>query len=253
DLELWDSDPEEFDNEEIGESWRYQLRPSTEKLLLSLFKEFRPLVTPVIVNIITSVQNLPASEDFGILVQKEAVYNVAGLCSYDLFDEINFEEWFSQGLVKELQNKSPNYRIIRRRVIWLIGRWINVKLSPPYRPTLYEIIINLMNESEDLVVRLNASKTLQSAVDDFEFRTEEFLPYLEASVSLLFKLLCDAKECDTKMHILFVMSMVIERVGPKIRPYVASLAGYLPKLWIESEEHNMLRCSILTTLTFIVK
>jgi hypothetical protein len=34
------------------------------------------------------------------------VYNVAGLCSYDLFDEINFEEWFSQGLVKELQNKS---------------------------------------------------------------------------------------------------------------------------------------------------
>ena len=37
------------------------------------------------------------------------VYNVAGLCSYDLFDEINFEEWFAQGLVKELQNKSPKY------------------------------------------------------------------------------------------------------------------------------------------------
>jgi hypothetical protein len=48
----------------------------------------------------------------------------------------------------------PSYRIIRRRVIWLIGRWINVKLSPPYRPTLYEIIINLMNESEDLVVSI---------------------------------------------------------------------------------------------------
>jgi predicted transglutaminase-like protease len=48
----------------------------------------------------------------------------------------------------------PSYRIIRRRVIWLIGRWINVKLSPPYRPTLYEIIINLMNESEDFVVSI---------------------------------------------------------------------------------------------------
>ncbi|XP_028398952.1 importin-11-like [Dendronephthya gigantea] len=253
DLETWDSDPEEFDNEEVGESWRYQLRPSTEKLLLSLFREFRPLVTPVIVNIITSVQSLPESDDLGILMQKEAVYNVAGLCSYDLFEEINFEEWFSQGLVKELQNKSTGYRIIRRRVIWLIGQWINVKLSPPYRPMLYEIIVSLMSESEDLVVRLNTSKTLRSAVDDFEFRTEDFLPYLEACVSQLFKLLCDVKECDTKMHILFVMSMVIERVGPKIKPYVASLAGYLPKLWIESEEHNMLRCSILNTLTFIVK
>jgi hypothetical protein len=29
-----------------------------------------------------------------------------------------------------------------------------VKLSPPYRPMLYEIIINLMNESEDLVVSI---------------------------------------------------------------------------------------------------
>lgn len=35
------------------------------------------------------------------------VYNVAGLCSYDLFGEINFEEWFSSGLLEELQNKSP--------------------------------------------------------------------------------------------------------------------------------------------------
>ena len=34
---------------------------------------------------------------------------MAGLCSYDLFDEINFEEWFTQCLVKELQNKSPKY------------------------------------------------------------------------------------------------------------------------------------------------
>ncbi len=29
-----------------------------------------------------------------------------------------------------------------------------MKLSPPYRPMLYEIIINLMNESEDLVVSI---------------------------------------------------------------------------------------------------
>lgn len=33
-------------------------QPSTEKLLLILFKEFRPLVTPVIVNIISSVRGL---------------------------------------------------------------------------------------------------------------------------------------------------------------------------------------------------
>ena len=42
---------------------------------------------------------------------------MAGLCSYDLFDEINFEEWFTQCLVKELQNKSPKYVEGSRRAV----------------------------------------------------------------------------------------------------------------------------------------
>ena len=49
---------------------------------------------------------------FSCLYPVFVVYNVAGLCSYDLFEEINFEEWFSRGLVKEVQNKSPKYSFI---------------------------------------------------------------------------------------------------------------------------------------------
>lgn len=49
------------------------------------------------------------------------------------------------------------------------------------------------------------------------------------------------------------MSFVIERVGVEIRPYVSSLLQYLPLLWQESEEHNMLRCAILTTLSNLVQ
>lgn len=56
-------------------------------------------------------------------------------------------EWLSKQVCL-----SPNrYKLIRRRVIWLIGQWIPVKFKSDLRPVLYEIILNLMQDP-DLVV-----------------------------------------------------------------------------------------------------
>ncbi|MED6273505.1 Importin-11, partial [Characodon lateralis] len=165
------------------------------------------------------------------------------------------------------------YKLIRRRVIWLIGQWIPVKFKSDLRPLLYEVILTLMQDP-DLVVRIETATTLKlnilpkfqavqtgtkfsiklrSPVDDFEFRTEQFLPYLESIFGLLFQLLQQVTECDTKMQVLHVISCVIERVNTQIRPYVGCLVQYLPLLWKQSEEHNMLRCAILTTLIHLVQ
>lgn len=46
---------------------------------------------------------------------------------------------------------------------------------------------------------------------------------------------------------------MVERVGQIIRPHFDALVHYLPLLWQESEEHNMLRCAIVSTLVQIVK
>lgn len=57
------------------------------------------------------------------------------------------------------------YKLIRRRVIWLIGQWISVKFKSDLRPVLYEIILSLMQDP-DLVVRhlqtVSLSPTLKS-------------------------------------------------------------------------------------------
>ncbi|XP_032372395.1 importin-11 [Etheostoma spectabile] len=144
------------------------------------------------------------------------------------------------------------YKLIRRRVIWLIGQWISVKFKSDLRPLLYEVILSLMQDP-DLVVRIETATTLKLTVDDFEFRTEQFLPYLESIFGLLFQLLQQVTECDTKMQVLHVISCVIERVNIQIRPYVGCLVQYLPLLWKQSEDHNMLRCAILTTLIHLVQ
>lgn len=57
-----------------------------------------------------------------------------------------------------------SYRIIRRRVIWLIGNWISVKVSGPCRPLIYTSVLTLLQPHEDLVVRLEAALTLKAGL-----------------------------------------------------------------------------------------
>lgn len=55
------------------------------------------------------------------------------------------------------------------------------------------------------------------------------------------------------MHVLNVMSLLVERIGHTVRPHSDALIQYLPLLWRESEDHNMLRCAIVSTLVQLVK
>lgn len=55
------------------------------------------------------------------------------------------------------------------------------------------------------------------------------------------------------MYVLYVLSFMIERAGSEINPLVGALSSYLPALWQECEEHNMLRCAIISTLVHLEK
>lgn len=252
-LAMWEEDPESFAVEETGgDSWKYSLRPCTEVLFLDIFHNYSQTLTLVLLEMVQNLQGPTNVEDPVQLLMKDAVYNAVGLAAYELFDNVDFDSWFKNQLLGELQVSHHRYKLIRRRVIWLIGQWISVKFKCDLRPLLYEIILTLMQDP-DLVVRIETATTLKLTVDDFEFRTEQFLPYLESIFGLLFQLLQQVTECDTKMQVLHVISCVIERVNIQIRPYVGCLVQYLPLLWKQSEEHNMLRCAILTTLIHLVQ
>ncbi|XP_073440360.1 importin-11 isoform X2 [Dendrobates tinctorius] len=252
-LAMWEEDPEGFAVEESGgDSWKYSLRLCSEVLFIDIFHEYSQTLTPVLLEMVHALQGPTPLEDQNAICIKETVYNAVGLAAYELFDSVDFDEWFKSQLLGELQITHDRYKLLRRRVIWLIGQWVAVKFKADLRPSLYQAILNLLQD-QDLVVRIETATTLKLAVDDFEFRTEPFLPYLESIFSLLFQLLQQVTECDSKMQILHVLSCVIERVNLQIRPFVGCLVQYLPLLWKQSEEHNMLRCAILTTLIHLVK
>lgn len=254
-LDLWADDPEAYISDEGGESWKYALRPCAETFFTTLFTKFRSDMTAEVSKYIRKVQEitLTPESDLRDILLKDAIYNAAGISAFNLFDEVDFDAWFTNQLIQEASIKTDNFRIIRRRGIWLIGKWSGVKLLRDLRPKVYELCLDLLRQNENMAVRLEASKTLMATLDDFEFEPQSFLPYLEPSFSALFILLKEAKECETKMNILNTMSFVIDKMSDNISSQADNLIVYLPLLWKESTDHNMLRCAIISTLHQIVK
>uniref|UniRef100_A0AAY4AM47 Importin-11 n=1 Tax=Denticeps clupeoides TaxID=299321 RepID=A0AAY4AM47_9TELE len=236
-ITMWEEDPESFAVEETGgDSWKYSLRPCTEVLFLDIFHNYSQTLTPVLLEMVQNLQGGSFAE----------LYNAVGLAAYELFDSVDFHSWFKNQLLAELQVTHNRYKLIRRRVIWLIGQWISVKFESDLRPLLYEVILNLMQDL-DLVVRIETATTLKLNI------LQRSYTMTKSIFGLLFHLLRQVTECDTKMQVLHVISCVIERVSIQIRPYVGCLVQYLPLLWRQSEDHNMLRCAILTTLIHLVQ
>lgn len=52
-----------------------------------------------------------------------------------------------------------------------------------------------------MAVRLTAANTLKYAIDDFEFNIDQFKDYMLSSFNLLFTLLKEATECETKVSL----------------------------------------------------
>jgi len=144
-------------------------------------------------------------------------------------------------------------KIVHRRILWLIGRWIDVSFSKECRDILYQVLIKFFDQKEDLVVRVTAACTLKEVINDCQFESKDISMYLKQLWQNLFRLLLCVEECDTKMHVLNVISLLIERTGKEMQAYTSELCDYLPHLWFDSEDHNMLRCVLVTTLARVVE
>lgn len=86
----------------------------------------------------------------------------------DFSFQINFDEWFTSQLIQEITLQGTNFRIIRRRIIWLMGQWTSVKFDRELRPKLYEICLHLLRPEEDMCVRLASCKYVEYFIIYFD-------------------------------------------------------------------------------------
>ncbi|KAG8226722.1 hypothetical protein J437_LFUL004372, partial [Ladona fulva] len=86
-LRLWDENPEGFAaTDEGGESWKYSLRHCTQTLFVTLFHEYREVLSSILLEMIRSNHDPVPPSDLEAILRKDAVYNAVGLAAFDLYD-----------------------------------------------------------------------------------------------------------------------------------------------------------------------
>ncbi|ORY05326.1 ARM repeat-containing protein [Basidiobolus meristosporus CBS 931.73] len=229
DLEMWDTEPEEWLAEEEADHWEYHLRACAEKVFMDLFSQYRQILTPVLLNSLGSVSD-GSIDDMNSLLLKDAVYCSIGLAAHDLYDALDFDRWLIERLSGEISmlgsdnlkayQFSSSFKIIRRRIAWLIGKWIGIKVSKESRIEVYKMLLNLMVSEEDLV-----------------------------SIT---KMLGSVEEFDSRMRVLNTLAMIVERMEKQILPFAQRVMDLLPPLWFGSQDENLFKSSILLTVTKLV-
>ncbi|GAA5940300.1 karyopherin KAP120 [Sporobolomyces koalae] len=249
-LDKWDEDPEEWINEEELDRWEFELRPCAEYVLISLIGGYKEELGAQLASYLKD-PTISQPQDMNGLLLKEAVYTAIGKSAASLAESINFEEWLNQGLVSEVAGTDTNYRIIRRRIAWLLGYLISEDLAAESRPLIYSLIVHLLsrNASTDPAIRLTAARSLQKC-DTWDFDLNGFLPLLGSAIEEIVQLLGEVSSSDSLMKLNQTLGVIIARVGEHIVPFAPKLAEILGTLWSGVQDNQPhFQTSILVTMT----
>ncbi|KAG9317447.1 ARM repeat-containing protein [Chiua virens] len=257
DLEGWMADPEEWVNEEDkeNEQWEYELRPCGERVLMTLAAQYRDYVVPLMETTFKTMIELPTT-DLASILQKEALYCAIGRCANKVRDVIPFDEWMRHKLVVEARETNPSFPIIKRRIAWLIGRWISDMCADATDPVIWEILVHLLQDrspGSDAVVRLTAANALRECVDTIRFDIDSFLHFLPTTIEELLKLMCEAEMMEMKRRLAGCLNVIIERVDQQIVPHTRMIAEAIPALWTAAGEEWLFKVRLLEVVTNLVK
>ncbi|GAA5815784.1 hypothetical protein MFLAVUS_009299 [Mucor flavus] len=247
DFSKWEEDPEGWAISLGSENWEFELRPCAEMTFMNLLSQYRDQLVPIMLNLVERVATVTDQQS---LLFKDAVYGAIGLGVNSLYGRLDFEPFVMNRLVHELKTKNPEFKILRRRIGWMLGKWVTEGISSDCRKVIYEILLELMSEEEDLVVRLTAANGLKQAVDDWDFDIDIVLPYLGRAMSLLLTLLHEVEESDTTLQLISYLTAIMDRTSINIIPYAGQIIQLLAPLWGPNTE-PLLKSSLVVTFTKI--
>lgn len=253
DLEGWNEDPEAWSEqwENAVESWEFIIRPCAEKLFMDLMTNYKEVLAEPLMRVFNSISSIDRND----VLTKDAIYTAVGLAAPVLHPTLDFDGFLHNTLVNEIQVQQQGYNILRRRIAILIGQWVSVKVSQESRPTVYKVTQHLLNRDDplnDLVVRLTAARNLKRSVDEWDFNVEAFLPYVDELFGRLMSLIDEVEQTETRMGLLDVIGVVVERLEHRVAPYAESIVRILPPLWEQTGDEHLFKQAILTILTKLV-
>nr|CAG4710470.1 unnamed protein product [Naegleria fowleri] len=145
------------------------------------------------------------------------------------------------------------YNIIRRKCMWLLGRWVE-KFDNLVRKDILSTLVTILINSEDLVMKLTSLITLKIVLsEDTELRAEDFAEFLQPFMSALVQLLDKVEQEDTKLSLLSLICTVVEKMENNILPYCETLVKILPVFWNSVGDSTLVKTQVIAALSKIVK
>lgn len=169
---------------------------------------------------------------------------------------MDFNAFFTSTIVRELQSQQPMHGIIRRRIAILLSQWMSLDVSEANRPLVYEVFQHLLDKSIELndeTVRITAGKRFSDVVVAWEFNAGQFLHYCAPIMQQLIDLIQEVSLLETKLALLHSVGATIDAMEVHITGFADQIISLLPKLWNDNSQENLMKQSVVSILSKLVK
>ena len=263
DLERWQADPEEWSVGEEQENYELDIRPAAERTLMVLAQHTKPIgvVGEHLWHHFESSASL-SPDSLDDVIARDAIYAAVGRCrdylcrAGDDDDVPSANQLMGQAIASRLipeaqlsASSSPLWVVIRRRIAWLLWEWSEQVLTESRGP-VYALLVELLSDAEgktDVAVRLAAARSLSAMADALEFDADGFMPFMSNALQSLATLAAasDLHEMESIKTCTDSLSVLIERMGPRIAPHATALVDLVPMLWSQEDPECKAKPSVI--------
>jgi hypothetical protein len=163
-IELWESEPEEFITLQEMDDIEHSLKNASEHLYIVFLETFPEATQQFILNFSSIVfKKTFGSLELSDILVRDSCYSAIGWGVYDLYDALDFNQWFKNDLIKEMKVEDKRYNIIRRRIGWILGKWVE-RMTREIRIQSYQYLYFLMC-NEDITLQLTSLLSLESSLN----------------------------------------------------------------------------------------
>ncbi|KAF8341568.1 ran binding protein 11 [Cantharellus anzutake] len=251
DLEKWQGDSEEWINDEDRdtEAWEFDIRPCAERIIMTMTNRMPEYVIPILLKELERAYGAQNPEDLQAILRREALYCAMGRCLTWKESSFNLGQWINGPFSANVSQTSPSYRILKRRIAWVLGEFGHAGTVPPFHmQKFWEMVTYLLrdrSESSDAAVRLTACQAIRSSVDSLNFDAATFSLHLPQVISGLMALLPEMDTIESKTRIATSLNNVIETNGAQIEPFINIITDPIPGLWLNSEQNALFQAALL--------
>ena len=207
-LELCESDPQEYIQEQLLESYQYDIKASAKFLWLSMIRNCKQLPT-IALEMISQFLQAPCDPNDmrEFLLRREACYHALSLCYNEFSPLISFSSFFSSMILPDANRKEREYRLIKRQIANLFVEDWSRDLGDQL-PTALQMLVSFQKE-DDYIVSIWASIAFRNICNGYILQNldpQQFQGFateaLNAMITLTLKLKVDS-----------VAEIVVENIG----------------------------------------